>query len=185
MSQDCISLLSWAILYNPSIDNWWWNKKQDNLNISFDKLLSYASFSSFWIYMLLLAKLTHVGRWTTNDWIAPNFNSWASTSSSTTWWTSPPNPNVSSHILEKLYSKTWAKATQQDVNTLKCLKEKWQPHFELKRWVWPMIKCCHLTPKSIYSNIGDLVADPSRWSSLVFLLLVLFLLECFFKKTFI
>ena len=23
-----------------------------------------------------------------------------------------------------------------------------------------MIKCSHLTPKSIYSNIGDLVADP-------------------------
>ena len=54
------------------------------------------------------------------------------------------------------------------MNTLKCLKEKWQPHFELKRWVWPMIKCSHLTPKSIYSNIGDLVADPSRCSSLVF-----------------
>ena len=45
-----------------------------------------------------------------------------------------------------------------------------------------MIKCFHLTPKSKYSNIGDLVADPSRWSSLVFLLLVLFLLECFFSK---
>ena len=42
---------------------------------------------------------------------------------------------------------------------IKCLNEKWQPHFELKRWVWPMIKCPHLTPKSIYSNIGDLVAD--------------------------
>ena len=24
---------------------------------------------------------------------------------------------------------------------------------ELKRWVWPMIKCFHLTPKSIYSYI--------------------------------
>ena len=28
---------------------------------------------------------------------------------------------------------------------------------ELKRWVWPMIKCSHLTPKSIYSYIDDLV----------------------------
>ena len=26
----------------------------------------------------------------------------------------------------------------------------------LKRWVWPMIKCSHLTPKSIYSYIDDL-----------------------------
>ena len=28
---------------------------------------------------------------------------------------------------------------------------------ELKRWVWPMIKCSHLTPKSICSYIDDLV----------------------------
>ena len=28
---------------------------------------------------------------------------------------------------------------------------------ELKRWVWPTIKCSHLTPKSIYSYIDDLV----------------------------
>ena len=28
---------------------------------------------------------------------------------------------------------------------------------ELRRWVWPMIKCSHLTPKSIYSYIDDLV----------------------------
>ena len=27
----------------------------------------------------------------------------------------------------------------------------------LKRWVWPMMKCSHLTPKSIYSYIDDLV----------------------------
>ena len=27
----------------------------------------------------------------------------------------------------------------------------------LKWWVWPMIKCSHLTPKSIYSYIDDLV----------------------------
>ena len=27
----------------------------------------------------------------------------------------------------------------------------------LKRWVWPKIKCSHLTPKLIYSNIDDLV----------------------------
>ena len=27
----------------------------------------------------------------------------------------------------------------------------------LKQWVWPMIKCSHLTPKSIYSYIDDLV----------------------------
>ena len=28
---------------------------------------------------------------------------------------------------------------------------------EPKRWVWPMMKCSHLTPKSIYSYIDDLV----------------------------
>ena len=27
----------------------------------------------------------------------------------------------------------------------------------LKRWVWPTIKCSHLTPQSIYSYIDDLV----------------------------
>ena len=27
----------------------------------------------------------------------------------------------------------------------------------LKRWVWPTIKCFHLTPQSIYSYIDDLV----------------------------
>ena len=27
----------------------------------------------------------------------------------------------------------------------------------LKRWVWPMIKCSHMTPRSIYSYIDDLV----------------------------
>ena len=27
----------------------------------------------------------------------------------------------------------------------------------LKRWVWPMIQCSHLTPKSLYSYIDDLV----------------------------
>ena len=27
----------------------------------------------------------------------------------------------------------------------------------LKWWVWPMIKCSHLTPKSIYSYIDDIV----------------------------
>ena len=71
--------------------------------------------------------------------------------------TSPPK--VCHSILEKFYSETWVKATQQDVNTSRCLDEKWKPHFKLKRWVWPMINCSHLTPKSIYSNIGDFVAD--------------------------
>jgi hypothetical protein len=33
----------------------------------------------------------------------------------------------------KANPKTWVKAAQQDVNTSKCLNEKWQPHFELKR----------------------------------------------------
>ena len=82
---------------------------------------------------------------------------WATHTSSTTW-TTPPT-KVCYSILEKLYSKSWAKATRQDVNTSRCLNEKWQPHFELKRWVWPMIKWSHLTPKSIYSHIGDFVAD--------------------------
>ena len=80
---------------------------------------------------------------------------WATHTSSTTW--STPPTKVCYSILEKLYSESWVKATQQDVNTSRCLNKKWQPHFELKRWVWPMIKWSHLTPKSIYSYIDDLV----------------------------
>ena len=35
--------------------------------------------------------------------------------------------------------------------------EKVVTPIELKRWVWPMIKCSHLPPKSIYSYIDGLV----------------------------
>ena len=38
---------------------------------------------------------------------------------------STPSPKVCFSILEKLYSKTWVKATRQDVNTSRCLNEKW------------------------------------------------------------
>ena len=113
--------------------------------------------------VLFLAKLTHVGRWTQLQVVLPTILAlhqlWASSTSSSTWSKSTPPPKVCNSILEKLYPKSWVKAAQQDVNTSKCLNKKWQPHFELKRWVWPMIKCLHLTPKSIYSNIGDFVAD--------------------------
>ena len=111
--------------------------------------------------VLFLANLIHVGRWTPITSGAPNelHQHWASHTSSTRWSSTTSPPKVCCSILEKLYPRTWVQATQQDVNTSRCLKEKWQPHFELKRWVWPMIKCLHLTPKSIYSNIGDFVAD--------------------------
>ena len=53
-----------------------------------------------------------------------------------------------------------------------------------------MIKCSHLTPKSIYSNIGDLVADPLLDEVLLFLsscfvLSLVFKFSCVFKKNFI
>jgi hypothetical protein len=59
----------------------------------------------------------------------------------------------------------------------------------LKRWVWPMIKCSHLTPKLIYSNIGDLVTDPylyevySLWLFSAFSLVIFCSVSCFKKKT--
>ena len=113
--------------------------------------------------VLFLAKLTHVGRWTQTTSSAPNSRWTTSTLSILHKFNYMIKINTTTKvchsILEKLYPKTWVKATQQGVNTSKCLNEKWQPHFELKRWVWPMIKCLHLNPKSIYSNIGDFVAD--------------------------
>ena len=132
---------------------------RNHSNISFDKFHVELHDCHFWIRKCSsLQELTHVGRWTQISSGAPN--SWLhqprATHTSSTTWSTPPT-KVCYSILEKLYSETWAKATRQDVNTSKCLNEKWQPHFELKRWVWPMIKCLHLTPKSIYSNIGDFV----------------------------
>ena len=40
---------------------------------------------------------------------------------------------------------------------------------ELKRWVWPTIKCSHLTPQSIYSYIDDLVIANCLIDARVFL----------------
>jgi len=163
---DCDSLTSWAISTSPRLYTMVVEDKeaQNHSNISFDKFYVELHDCHFWIHKCSsLQELTHVGRWTQTPSGAPN--SWWATStlsthtSSTTWATTTSPPKVCHSILEKLYSKSWAKATRQDVNTSRCLNEKWQPHFELKRWVWPMIKWSHLTPKSIYSNIGDFVAD--------------------------
>ena len=94
------------------------------------KILCWVSWLSFWIHKCSsLQELTHVGRWTQTPSGAPN--SWWATStlsthtSSTTWARTTPPPKVCYSILEKLYSKTWVKATQQDVNTSRCLNEKW------------------------------------------------------------
>ena len=156
---DCNSLTSWAISTSPL----WWLKRRKHGTIQTYPLTN--SILSFMIVILdtqvlFLAKLTHVGTWTPITSGAPNelYQLWASHTSSTTWSRSTPPPKVCYSILE-LYPKTWVKATQQDVNISRCLNEKWQPHFELKRWVWPMIKWSHLTPKSIYSNKGDFVTD--------------------------
>ena len=156
---------------SESLQNGGWRQGSTNpFNISFDKFIyiKFQVISNFMIatlytQVLFVARLIHAGRWTSTTSGAPNSwwstSTWAPYTSSSTWPSSSPPPKVCHSILEKLNPKTWVKTTQQDVNTSKCLNVKWQPHFELKRWVWPMIKCLHLTPKSIYSNVGDFVAD--------------------------
>ena len=74
--------------------------------------------------VLFLARLTHVGRWTSTTSAAPNSwwstSTWAPYTSSTTWPSSSPPPKVHS-VLEKLNPKTWVRETQQDESTSKCL----------------------------------------------------------------
>ena len=126
---DCNSLISWAISASPSLYTMVVEDKEarNHSNISFEKWVSWLS---FWMHKCpSLQKLTHVGRWTQIPSGAPN--SWWATStlsthtSSTTWARTTPPPKVCYSILEKLYSKSWVKATRQDVNTSRCLNEKW------------------------------------------------------------
>ena len=77
--------------------------------------------------VLFLANLIHVGRWTPITSGAPNelHQHWASHKFN---YMIKIN-KVCYSILEKLYPRTWVKATQQDVNIPRCLNEKWQPRF--------------------------------------------------------
>ena len=129
---DCDSLTSWAISTSPSLYTMVVEDKEawTHSNISFDKFYVEFHDCHFWIHKCSsLQELTHIGRWTQIPSGAPN--SWWATStlsthiSSTTWARTTPPPKVCYSILEKLYSKTWVKATQQDVNTSRCLNEKW------------------------------------------------------------
>ena len=94
------------------------------------QILCWASWLSLLdTQVLFLARTNPWGRWTQIPSGAPN-----------SWWTtstlSIPHKfnymvkiNIASKIchsiLEKLYSESWAKATRQDVNTSRCLNEKW------------------------------------------------------------
>ena len=125
-------LISWAISTSPSLYTRWLKPRKHKTIQTYPLTNSMLSFMIviFWIHKCSsLQELTHVGRWTQTPSGAPN--SWWATStlsthtSSTTWARTTPPPKVCYSILEKLYSKTWVKATQQDVNTSRCLNEKW------------------------------------------------------------
>ena len=78
---DCNSITSWAISTSPSLYTMVVEDKeaQNHSNISFDKILCWVSWLSFWIHKCSsLQKLTHVGRWTQIPSGAPN--SWWATS---------------------------------------------------------------------------------------------------------
>ena len=129
---DCKLLTSWAISTSPSLYNMVVEDKeaQNHSNISFDKFYVKLHDCHFWIHKCSsLQELTHVGRWTQIPSGAPILDElhqpWATHTSSTTWSRSTPPLKVCYSILEKLYSKSWVKATQQDVNTSRCLNEKW------------------------------------------------------------
>ena len=130
---DCDSLTSWAIstsssLYTMVVED---KEAQNHSNTSFDKFYVELHDCHFWIHKCSsLKKLTHVGRWTQNSKVVlPTLDElhqpWATHTNSTTWSRSTPPPTVCYSILEKLYSTSWGKATQQDVNTSRCLNEKW------------------------------------------------------------
>ena len=168
---DCNSLTSWAISTSASLytmvveDKEAWNPSAYPLT---NPIYQISLVSNFMIVILdtqviFLARLTHVGRWSQTTSGAPNH-----------WWATSTlsiphkfnymikfnttTQGVSFHLREAL-PQDIGQSNSTRWEYIKCLNEKWQPHFELKRWVWPMIKCLHLTPKSIYSNIGDFVAD--------------------------
>ena len=160
---DCNSLTSWAISTSPSLYIMVVEVKEarNHSNISFDKCFIEIDDCHFGYKCSSLQKLARVGRWTQTPSGAPS--SWWATSTLSNphkfnYMDYSTNQGMLFHLREA-YSKSWAKATRQDVNTSRCLNKKWQPHFELKRWVWPMIKWLHFTPKSIYSNIGDFVTN--------------------------
>ena len=126
---DCNSLTSWTIstlssLYIMVVED---KEAQNSSNISFDTF--YIKIYDCHTQVLFLAKLTHVGRWTQNSKVVlPTLDElhqpWATHTSSTTWSRTTPPPKVCYSILENLYSKSWVRETQQDVNISRWLNER-------------------------------------------------------------
>ena len=93
-------------------------------------------------------------KWSTSTLSIYIFNTYMKSSST--------KPKVSSSLLGGISHlggyllKELSQSNSNGVNTT-VLYVKMVTPLVLKRWVWPMIKCSHLTPKSIYSYIDDLV----------------------------
>ena len=93
-------------------------------------------------------------KWSTSSLSIHMFNIYMKSSST--------KPKVSSSLLGGISHlggallKDLSQSNSNGVNTT-VLYVKVVTPLVLKRWVWPMIKCSHLTPKSIYSYIDDLV----------------------------
>ena len=92
--------------------------------------------------------------WSTSTLSIHIFNTYMKSSST--------KPKVSSSLLGGISHlggallKELSQSNSNGVNTTMLYVKVVTP-LVLKRWVWPTIKCSHLTPKSIYSYIYDLV----------------------------
>ena len=135
---------------------------RNHSNISFDKFYVELHDCHSWIHKCSsLQELTHVGRWTKIPSDAPNF--WWATSTLSNphkfnYMDYTTNQGMSFDIREALL-QVMSQSNSTRWEYIKMLKRKMVTPFELKQWVWPMIKWTHLTPMSICSNIGDLVAE--------------------------
>ena len=129
---DCDSLTSWAISTSPRLYTMVVEDKeaQNHSNISFDKFYVELHDCHFGYTSALPCKANSCRKINSKSKVMlPTLDElhqpWATHTSSTTWSRSTPPPKVCCSILEKLYSKTWVKATQQDMNTSRCLNKKW------------------------------------------------------------
>ena len=129
---DCNSLTSWAIstsssLYTMVVED---KEAQNSSNISFGKFYIKIYDCHFGYTSALPSKANSCRKINSKSKVVlPTLDElhqpWATHTSSTTWSRSTQPSKVCYSILEKLYSKSWGKATQQDVNTSRCLNEKW------------------------------------------------------------
>ena len=145
-----------------SLHNGGW--RQGNMQPFKHILWQILSWLSLWTHKCSsLQELTHVGRRTQIPSGAPN-----------SWWATSTlsNPHKFNYMimintttqgmlfhLREALLQVMSQSNSTRCEYIKMLKRKMVTPFELKRWVWPMIKWSHLTPKSIYSNIGDLITD--------------------------